>query len=591
MKYSRIQKGTFIERPNRFIAYIEINGKKETVHVKNTGRCAELLKSGVTVYVQESDNISRKTKWDLIAVEKETTEGIRMINMDSQIPNKAVQEWLEKNERGIRCIRPEYTYGNSRIDLYLEIEEEQRVRKILIEVKGVTLEENGVARFPDAPSERAVKHVEELEKAVKEGYEACIFFVIQMKGVRYFTPNIDTHPAFGTALKEAAENGVKIEAWDCQVTCDGIELDCRVPVVLEAPELHEMAEPVTDWYRENKRDLPWRNHPDAYRVWVSEIMLQQTRVEAVKPYYERFLKALPTVKDLAEAEEDTLLKLWEGLGYYNRVRNMQKAAQQIVVDYHGKFPDTYEEILSLKGIGNYTAGAISSFAYGIPKPAVDGNVLRVVSRVLGSEEDIMKQSVRRKWEGWLEAVIPADAASDFNQGMIELGAIVCVPNGEPKCDICPVANICRAHAQGRETELPVKTKGKERRIEKRTVLIFRDGDTAAIRKRPKKGLLAGLYELPNVEGEWTQDEVIAYSKSIGLTPVRVKTLGKAKHIFSHVEWQMTGYLIQVDELEKNCLEPMIFLHPDKVQESYPIPSAFEAYTSYLNIRLGQDKYR
>ena len=591
MKYSRIQKGTFIERPNRFIAYIEIDGEKETVHVKNTGRCAELLKPGVTVYVQESDNISRKTKWDLIAVEKETAGGKLLINMDSQIPNKVVQEWLEKNERRIRCIRPEYTYGNSRIDLYMEIEEEQRIRKILIEVKGVTLEENGVVRFPDAPSERAVKHVEELEKAVKEGYEACIFFVIQMKGARYFTPNIDTHPAFGKALKEAAVNGVKIEAWDCRVTCDSIELDSQVPVVLEAPELYELAGPVTKWYRENKRELPWRNHPDAYRVWVSEIMLQQTRVEAVKPYYERFLKALPTVKDLAEAEEDTLLKLWEGLGYYNRVRNMQKAAQQIMVDYHGEFPDTYEEILSLKGIGNYTAGAISSFAYGIPKPAVDGNVLRVVSRILGSEEDIMKQSVRKKWEGWLEAVIPADAVSDFNQGMIELGAIVCVPNGEPKCDICPVANFCRAHAEGREMELPVKTKGKERRIEKRTVLIFRDGDTAAIRKRPQKGLLAGLYELPNVDGEWSQDEVIAYSKSIGLTPVRVKALGKAKHIFSHVEWQMTGYLIQVDELEKNCLEPMIFLHPDEVQESYPIPAAFEAYISYLNIRLGQDKYR
>ena len=324
-------------------------------------------------------------------------------------------------------------------------------------------------------------------------------------------------------------------------------------------DLVKIVQPLVDWYRENKRDLPWRHNPDAYRVWISEIMLQQTRVEAVKGYYDRFLKALPTVKDLAEAEEDKLLKLWEGLGYYNRVRNMQKAAQQIMVDHEGIFPDTYEEILQLKGIGNYTAGAISAFAYGIPKPAVDGNVLRVISRITGSYEDIMKQ------------------------GLIELGAIVCVPNGEPKCEECPVKEYCIACKENLTTEIPVKKKAKTRKIEERTILIFKDGKRIAIRKRPAKGLLAGLYEFPNVEGKLSMDEVTEYSKTIGLMPVRVQELPEAKHIFSHIEWHMTGYEVIVDELEKTNEKGFLFIHPEEIRKEYSIPSAFEKYTGYAGI--------
>ena len=578
MKYERIVKGKFLERPNRFIAYVDIDGQKETVHVKNTGRCKELLRPGAVVYLQEFDPSARKTKWDLIAVEKKG----RIINMDSQIPNKVVKEWLESGGlfRKVTKIQPEYTYGDSRVDLYVEADG----KKVLIEVKGVTLEEEGRVRFPDAPSERAVKHVEELKRAVGEGYEAYIFFVIQMKDVRYFTPNMDTHPAFGEALREAALAGVHVIAYDCRVDCDHITLADEVKVVLEEPELYEIAEPVVGWFRQNKRDLPWRKDQDPYHVWVSEIMLQQTRVEAVKPYYERFLRELPRVKDLAEAKEDTLLKLWEGLGYYNRVRNMQKAAQQIMVDFHGEFPNTYEEILSLKGIGNYTAGAISAFAFGLPKPAVDGNVLRVVSRITGSREDIMKQSVRKAMERALEQVIPEDAASDFGQGLIELGAIVCVPNGEPKCAECPAAFACVARKQGLTAEIPVKKKAKARRIEKRTVFIFKDGEKLAIRKRPGKGLLAGLYEFPNEEGKLTQKEVTAYSKEIGLMPVRVKKLEIAKHIFSHVEWHMTGYEVIVDELEKTNKKEFLFIHPEEIGQRYPLPSAFETYIRYAGIQ-------
>ena len=572
MKYKRITQGSFLERPNRFLAYAELAGKREVVHVKNTGRCAELLTPGAVIYVQESDNPERKTKWDLIAVEK----GDRLVNMDSQIPNRVVQEWIEAGNlfEDVRLVKPETVYGNSRFDLYVETGDN---RKIFIEIKGVTLEEDGVVRFPDAPSERAVKHLGELMQAVKEGYEAYVFFVIQMKDVRYFTPNRETHPAFCDALKRARAAGVRVLAYDCVVDSDSITIHKEVPVVLGSPLLKESVEPLVAWYREHRRDLPWREHPDAYRVWVSEIMLQQTRVEAVKPYYDRFLKAFPDVEALAAAEEDKLMKMWEGLGYYNRVRNMQKAARQIMTEHDGQFPCEYDEILKLSGIGNYTAGAISSFAYGIAKPAVDGNVLRVVSRLLASDSDIMKASTRTQIENIIEEVIPADAAADLNQGLIELGAIVCVPNGEPKCEICPVAHLCKAKEQNIQMELPVKTKAKARRIEKRTVLIFRDNETIAIRKRPAKGLLAGLYELPNVEGHLTRKEVIEYGKMIGLTPIRVKKLVSAKHIFSHVEWHMIGYEVLVDELEKNCSEKMIFAGREEIDQKYSIPSAFEAY--------------
>ena len=571
MRYERIEKAVFLERPNRFIAYTELNGRKETVHVKNTGRCAELLVPGASVYIQRSANPDRKTKWDLISVEK----GERMINMDSQIPNRLVEEWIRGGHlfRDVTLVRPETTYGNSRFDLYVEAEG----KRIFIEVKGVTLEENGVCRFPDAPSERAVKHLEELILAKQEGHETYVFFVIQMKDVRYFTPNTDTHPAFAEALRRAAAAGVHILAYDCTVSPDSIEIDSPVDIVLGSPELKEAAGPLVEWFRENGRDLPWRRRMNAYRVWISEIMLQQTRVEAVKPYYERFLEELPDVKALAEVPEERLLKLWEGMGYYNRARNLKAAAVQIMEEFGGRFPDRYEEIRSLKGIGSYTAGAIASFVYNIPKPAVDGNVFRVVTRLLADPDDITKASTRTKIEALLEEVIPRDAAGDFNQSLIELGAIVCLPNGEPKCAECPVRHLCRSFAEGTQMEYPVKKKAKERRIEKRTVFLFCDGGAVAIRKRKSTGLLAGMYEFPNVEGHLKRQEAIDYARSLGLAPVRVKKLESAKHIFSHVEWHMTGYEILVDELEKEMKDNVIFAGRDELEEKYPMPSAFETY--------------
>lgn len=262
--------------------------------------------------------------------------------------------------------------------------------------------------------------------------------------------------------------------------------------------------------------------------------------------------------------------------------------------YGGRFPSSYEEIRSLKGIGNYTAGAIGSFVYHIPKPAVDGNVLRVVSRLAADEGDIKTAAVRSKVEELIEEIIPKDAPGDFNQGLIELGAIVCVPNGEPKCAACPLEALCKAHKEGREMDFPVKKKAKARRIEKRTVFIFRDNEKVAIRKRPQKGLLAGMYEFPNVEGNLRTEEVIGYAQTAGLTPVRVKRIGTAKHIFSHVEWHMTGYELLVDELEKTsapnvgqmCAEngadrsENIFVKIKQLEEEYAMPSAFDKFVEH-----------
>ncbi len=344
--------------------------------------------------------------------------------------------------------------------------------------------------------------------------------------------------------------------------------------------LKELVSPLMYWYDGHARTLPWREKPEAYRVWVSEIMLQQTRVEAVKPYYERFLKELPTVRHLAEAGEDRLLKLWEGLGYYNRVRNMQKAARILVSEYGGIIPADFEVIRSLPGIGSYTAGAIASIAFGIPRPAVDGNVLRVLSRVLKSYEDIGKQSVRKKLEEQVQEVIPQDRAGDFNQALIELGAIVCLPNGTPRCEECPIQGLCKAKRDGVACELPKKAPPKSRKTEKRTVLVLLSDNRAALKRRPSKGLLAGLYELPNVEGHLSREEVLSYVKALRLSPVRIQRLPDAKHIFSHVEWHMAGYAVKIEEPEGEP-EGLFFVEKAQMERQYSIPAAFGAYTEYF----------
>ncbi len=351
--------------------------------------------------------------------------------------------------------------------------------------------------------------------------------------------------------------------------------------------LAEIVQPLTDWYRQNKRILPWRDQNNAYYTWVSEIMLQQTRVEAVKPYFRRFIEELPDVQALAECPEEKLMKLWEGLGYYNRVRNMQLAAQTVVGEYGGKLPASYENLLSLKGIGNYTAGAIASIAYHIPVPAVDGNVLRVISRITEDRQDIMKQSVRRQVEERLLEVMPEDAPGDFNQALMELGAVVCVPNGPARCEACPVAENCLAYRHGTVEELPVKAPKKQRTLENRTVLVIQDGEHTVIQKRPETGLLAGLYELPNLEGHLTREEALEKVKGMQLEPLYIEKLPDAKHIFSHIEWRMTGYLIRVASLDTERELPFIFAEKKQSEKQYAIPSAFRAYVKYMKEESGK----
>ena len=346
---------------------------------------------------------------------------------------------------------------------------------------------------------------------------------------------------------------------------------------LEA-RLRAINRPLLDWYRNHARLLPWREDPKPYHVWISEIMLQQTRVEAVKPYFERFLEALPDISALAAVEDDRLMKLWEGLGYYNRARNLKKAAQVIVHEYEGRMPSEYQELLKLPGIGSYTAGAIASIAFGRPVPAVDGNVLRVISRVTASRRDILKASTKKWMEDRLRETMPQSEASDFNQGLIEIGAIVCVPNGQPKCGQCPLASVCLSRQQELWQEIPVKTPPKKRRIEEKTVCILECGHQVALKKREDEGLLASLYELPNAEGFLSEEEL---GEAFGIMPelmVQIEPLPQAKHIFSHVEWHMKGYRIR---LSGGIPESYISAEKEELKFVYALPGAFERYTKLI----------
>ena len=332
------------------------------------------------------------------------------------------------------------------------------------------------------------------------------------------------------------------------------------------------------WYRNNARDLPWRKNISPYRVWISEIMLQQTRVEAVKPYFKRFLEAFPDIEALAKADETLLLKMWEGLGYYSRARNLKKAAIQIKEQFNGQLPSDYQKLLKLKGIGNYTAGAIASIAYGIPAPAVDGNVLRVMSRLSDCHADITLPKTKRQAEAIALKMCPQNSASDFTQAMIELGATVCVPNGEAKCNLCPLRQYCSAFSNNTVDLLPIRVKKKPRRIEKRTVLLLRDGDRYMIRRRPSKGLLAGLYELPNELGELTREQAISFARKNGFQPLHTEQLAEAKHIFTHIEWHMNAYLMTgyFEDAENR-----IMATSDELSDLYAIPSAFSEYTKMI----------
>ena len=355
--------------------------------------------------------------------------------------------------------------------------------------------------------------------------------------------------------------------------------------------LKEYVPALLDWYAKNARDLPWRHDITPYRIWVSEIMLQQTRVEAVKPYYERFLKALPTIRDLAQADEKLLMKLWEGLGYYSRVRNMQKAARDICERFGGQMPGNYEDIRSLCGIGDYTAGAIASFAFGLARPAVDGNVLRVSARLIGTDGDVLDSAVRRSLTSVVSDMIPDEAPAAFNQAMIEIGATVCKPNGisgGPDCQVCPFAPVCEAHRQGRENELPVRINKTRRREENRTVFKIWSGDRCAVCRRPERGLLAGLYEYPNVKGELTKEETLRVIREMGFEPLQIRPMARAEHVFSHLVWHLTGWSVRIADVEAGAEGQYEFVTAEEMKNRIPIPAAFAAYAGQAGWTDGTD---
>ena len=326
------------------------------------------------------------------------------------------------------------------------------------------------------------------------------------------------------------------------------------------------------WYEENKRLLPWRENRQPYRVWLSEIMLQQTRVEAVKGYFQRFLEALPTVADLASCPDDKLHKLWEGLGYYSRVRNLKKAAAVIMEAHGGVFPDQYEQVRALPGIGDYTAGAICSICYDLPVPAVDGNVLRIVARLTDDNTPVDLPAYKKQVTLQLAGIYPASAGA-FTQALMELGATVCGPNKKPDCPNCPCKDFCLGYAHGTAQSLPVRLPKKEKRLEEKTVFILSCGDKYALLRRQNHGLLAGMWQFPDVPGKLNTQQALSEVEKIGLIPVQIYKEVEREHIFTHIIWQMRGVYVEV----KETAGELTWLTEEQVTAEAALPTAYRLF--------------
>ena len=335
---------------------------------------------------------------------------------------------------------------------------------------------------------------------------------------------------------------------------------------------------LVDWYRANRRSLPWREDKDPYKIWISEIMLQQTRIEAVIPYYYRFLSELPSPSALSEVDDDRLMKLWEGLGYYSRARNLKAAAKEIVADHQGSLPADFASLRRLKGIGDYTAGAIASIAFGLPEPAVDGNVLRVLMRLTGREDDISLAATKKAVTEWLREIYPhGSAAGDLTEGLMELGERICIPAGIPRCAECPLREHCRSFPDELWRSLPKKSPKKEKRTEQYTVLLLTHQGKVALSKRPPSGLLAGLWEFPSLAGERSLEEVSEYARALGLSPSRIAPSVNASHIFTHIVWQMTGFSVECESTS----EEFLWVSPEEILGEYALPTAYKAYQAYF----------
>lgn len=332
-------------------------------------------------------------------------------------------------------------------------------------------------------------------------------------------------------------------------------------------------DPLLLWYRKQHRELKWRHTTNPYHIWLSEIMLQQTRVEAVKGYYDRFLKEVPNIAALSNISEEKLLKLWEGLGYYNRARNLQKAAIQIMESHNGEFPITYDEVLNLPGIGEYTAGAICSICYDQPTPAVDGNVLRVMMRLSNCRDNVDDNKTKKEAREQLISLYETGSCGELTQALMELGAVVCIPNGMPKCDSCPLKEQCLAYQNHTYDELPVRKIKKKRRIEEKTVFVLHDGIQYGIRKRKENGLLANMWEFFHTEGKLTVDEAVQYVSDQGFEPVLLEKEIPYTHVFSHVEWRMTAYYIACHNKRKE----LVWVDRKDLEDRYALPTAFKVF--------------
>ncbi len=340
----------------------------------------------------------------------------------------------------------------------------------------------------------------------------------------------------------------------------------------QADRLRAIIPPLLSWYEANKKSMPWREEPTPYHVWLSEIMLQQTRIEAVIPYYERFLARIPSIDRLAEIDEGELLKLWEGLGYYSRARNLKKAAQIVKQEYGGELPSSFDRLVRLPGIGDYTAGAISSIAFGLAEPAVDGNVLRVLMRICALDYDISLPAVRKAVTHALREVYPqGKRAGALTQALMELGEVVCIPNGAPRCEGCPVRGLCRANAQNETEKYPIKSEKKPRKIGKKTVVVLRFGDSVALFRRPQSGLLANMWEFWAEDGALEEEDVRERFAHLGVSSV--SPLPPAKHVFTHIEWEMTGFEV----VTQRPLEGATYVSKAEMEQSFAIPTAYQAY--------------
>ena len=339
----------------------------------------------------------------------------------------------------------------------------------------------------------------------------------------------------------------------------------------------QLPEALLPWYDGGHRELPWRQTKDPYKIWVSEIMLQQTRVEAVKGYYGRFLEALPTVSALADCDDDMLHKLWEGLGYYTRARNLKKAAQQVMAEYNGIFPGEYAQVLTLPGVGEYTAGAICSIAFNRPTPAVDGNVLRVISRITDDATPIDLPAYKKGVQAQLAKIYPP-RAGDFTQALMELGATVCGPNRLPDCENCPCKGFCLGYQRNTAGHLPVKSPKRQRRTEERTVLILSCNGRFALERRPGRGLLAGMWQFPNVTGKLDTQPALEQVEKYGLKPKEILAQVERKHIFTHIEWDMRGIHIEVAD----CGDGFNWLTREEMDTQVALPTAFRLFRQEMD---------